>query len=84
MSYKVKIHPNVVKFLIKLPEDIPQRIKNKLKEIKENPFHYLEHYEREDVYKLRIGNYRALIDVDISRKILFVRVLDKRDRIYKN
>ena len=84
MSYKVKLHPNVVKFLIKLPEDISQRIKNKLKEIKENPFHYLEHYEREDVYKLRIGNYRALIDVDISRKILFVRVLDKRDRIYKN
>ena len=74
----------MVKFLIKLPEDIPQIIKNKLKEIKENPFHYLEHYEREDVYKLRIGNYRALIDVDISRKILFVRVLDKRDRIYKN
>ena len=84
MSYKVKLHPNVVKFLVKLPEDISERIKNKLKEIKENPFHYLEHYEGEDVYKLRIGNYRALIDVDISRKILFVRVLDKRDRIYKN
>ena len=84
MSYKVKLHPNVVKFLVKLPEDISERIKNKLKEIKENPFHYLEHYEGEDVYKLRIGNYRALIDVDISRKILFVRVLDKRGRIYKN
>ena len=83
MSYKVKLHPNVVKFLGKLPRDISERIKNKLKEIRENPFHYLEHYESEDVYKLRIGNYRALIDVDDSRKILFVRVLDKRSKIYK-
>ena len=44
---------------------------------------YLEHYEKANVYKLRIGDYRALIDVDKSRKILFVQVIDKRSRIYK-
>jgi len=41
----------------------------------------LEHYEGQG-YKLRIGDYRALIDVDNQRKILFVRVFDKRGRIY--
>ena len=62
----------MVKFLGKLPKNISERIKNKLRVVRKNPFHYLEHYESEDVYKLRIGDYRALIDVDGSRKILFV------------
>ncbi len=49
----------------------------------ENPFHYLEHYEGKDYYKFRIGDYRALIDVDFQNKSLKVQVLDKRGRIYK-
>jgi len=83
MSYQIKLHPKVVRFLNKLPSDISDRIKKKIKSIQHNPFHYLEHYEGEDFYKLRIGDYRALVDVDIDRKIVFIRVLDHRRRIYK-
>lgn len=50
--------------------------------MKENPFHYLEHYEGE-YYKLRIGDYRALLDIDFKLKIIWVRIIDKRGRIYK-
>jgi mRNA-degrading endonuclease RelE of RelBE toxin-antitoxin system len=42
----------------------------------------LEHYEG-DLNKIRIGKLRALVDVDNSRKIIFVRVFDMRGRIYK-
>ena len=66
-----------------MPKDISNRIKNKLREIKDEPFKFLEHYEDDDVYKLRIGEYRALIDVDFSNKILYVQVIDRRGRIYK-
>lgn len=83
MSYRVRLHPNVVRFLRKSPSDVRRRIKKKLQDIREAPFHYLEYYEREDVFKLRIGDYRALIDVDTERRILYVQVLDKRERIYK-
>lgn len=82
MSYSVKLDKQAEDFLDKLQMDIAERIVNKLNEIKENPFRYFEHYEG-DHYKLRIGDYRALIDVDFDRKILFVRVIDKRGRIYK-
>ena len=37
--------------------------------LKENPFRFLEHYEGDDVYKLRIGDYRALIDIDFSERL---------------
>jgi len=83
MNYQVKLHPNVIKFLDKCEKILSERIKKRLNLLKEDPFRYLEHYEGENVYKFRIGNYRALVDVDTSRKIVFVRVFDHRSRIYK-
>lgn len=83
MKYKIEWKPKPLKFLNKLPKNIALRIWNKLESVRENPFRYLEHFEGNDLYKLRIGDYRILIDVDFDRKILFIQVLDKRGRIYK-
>ena len=82
MAFDIEWQPNARKFLRKLSSDIAKRIVKKIKEIEENPFHYLEHYEG-DGYKFRIGDYRLLIDVDFENKILKIRVLDKRGRVYK-
>jgi len=62
---------------------VSARIIKKVKEMKDDSFHYLEHYEEGDVYKLRIGDYRALIDVDFLNQILKVRVVGHRRNIYK-
>ena len=83
MTYKISFHPKVKKFFQKHQDDTAKRILNKLHTIKSNPFRYLDHYEGEKLYKLRIGDFRALIDVDNEKKILYVEVLDKRSRIYK-
>ena len=80
MNYKVKLHPKVDKFLTKLHPEVEDRIRQKLRLLKIDPFHYLEHFERESCYKLRIGDYRALIDID--KNLIFVRVIDHRSRIY--
>ena len=82
MSYRIKLSPQAEKFLDKMGKNEALRIINKLKEVCKDLFRYLEHYEGEG-YKLRIGDYRALIDVDFQNKVLKVRVLDKRGRIYK-
>jgi len=83
MNYKVKLHPKVEKFLNKLEKDLSKRIKQRLIILKENPFRYLEHYEGDKCYKFRTGDYRALIDIDQARKIIWVRVLNHRNKIYK-
>jgi len=82
MSYTIKWNIKSTKILKKLPENVALRLWKKIQDLKENPFRYLEHYEGEG-YKLRIGDYRALIDVDFQNKILKIRVFDKRERIYK-
>ena len=81
--FKVIWHPKVRKFLRKISSKDSQRIVKKILEIRKDPFRYLEHYEGDSCYKLRIGDFRALIDVDLKEKNLHVRVLDKRGRIYK-
>lgn len=83
MSFKIKFSKQATKFIRRLSNDIKERIKRKFKMVSQNPFYYLKHFESEKCYKLRIGIYRALIDVNFDRKILFVRVFDKRGRIYK-
>ncbi len=82
MSYSIEWSKNAFMLLRKLQKKVSKRILNKFDQIKELPFRYLVHYEGIG-YKLRIGDYRALIDVDKKKKILFVRVFDKRGRIYK-
>ena len=82
MIYQVLLHPVAAEFIKKLMPEIQERIKKKLKLLEENPFYYLEHFEG-NYYKLRIGDYRLLIDVDFEKKLILVQVADHRNRVYK-
>ncbi|MBU2616384.1 MAG: type II toxin-antitoxin system RelE/ParE family toxin [Nanoarchaeota archaeon] len=82
MMFKIEYNSQSRKFLKNLEKHLVKRILEKLEDVSKNPFRYLEHHEGRD-YKLRIGDYRALVDVDFKSKILIVRILDKRGRIYK-
>lgn len=81
MSYAIIWHPKAAKYVEKLPKHLNKRILENFDELATDPFKYLEHFEGAG-YKFRIGDYRALIDVDFENKILKVRVFDKRERIY--
>lgn len=83
MSYKIRWFSQASKSIKKLTIQKSERILKKLDDVKEEPFRFLEHYEGDGCYKLRIGDFRALIDIDFKKKILWVRVIDKRGRIYK-
>ena len=83
MTFGVDWHSNARKFLRKLSPEISERIVRKIKDIQQDPFRYLEHYEGRNIYKFRVGDYRALIEVNFVKRILIVRVLDKRGRVYK-
>ena len=83
MNYEIEFNSQPKKFIKKLQKDIALRILNKFEEVSKNPFRYLEHYEGENCFKLRVGVYRALIDVDFAGKKLIIRVIDKRGRIYR-
>lgn len=82
MTYKIEFSPKAAKEIRSLPKELYKRIKSKFIAISKNPFHYLEHYEGE-YYKIRIGEYRALVDIEIHNNVLIVRVFGHRKNIYK-
>jgi mRNA-degrading endonuclease RelE of RelBE toxin-antitoxin system len=51
----------------------------KLQALKVDPYRYLEHHEGSDFYKLRVGDYRALLDVDNMHRVRQVPGSQKQD-----
>lgn len=82
MAYQVKFSKQAAKFFRKLEPHIKERIREKFREIAEDPFRYAEHFEG-DGHKIRIGDFRALVDIYQEAQKILVRVLDKRGRVYK-
>ena len=83
MKFEIKINSQPLKFLKKCENELKDRIKSKLILLESNPFFYLEHFEGESFYKLRIGEYRGLFEIDFEKNILYLRVLEHRKKIYK-
>lgn len=83
MIFEVEWHPKASKNLSRLPKFLIERVLKKVDEVKKDPFRFLEHFEKEKVYKLRIGDYRALVEVDFDTTTLYILVFDKRGRVYE-
>ena len=83
VSFAIRWSKQAERFLAKLPIEIARRVVNKVNSIKDNPYHFLEHYEGADFYKLRVGIYRLLVDVDMADNVISVRVLGHRRNVYQ-
>jgi len=66
--------------LADLEADIRERIKNALREI--NPERDLSRLSGEDAYKLRVGDYRVIVDWDREKETVYVLTLGHRRNIY--
>ena len=82
--YSIEITRNSEKEFDKLPKDMQIRLVNVLERIKINPFHFIKRKEGTDDFILRIGDYRAIVEVDISKQLIYVVKIGHRKSIYKN
>ena len=80
--YELLFDEEAIEFLNKLPKDLKERIFNKLITAKENPFHFLEHLEDMKGHKLRIGDYRIILDIDKSKLLILIIKVGHRRNIY--
>lgn len=62
--YEIKFGKRALEEWNKLEKGIKERIWNKLQACKENPFRFVEHLEEIDGFKVRVGEYRAIVDID--------------------
>lgn len=80
--YELQFDKNALDELNKLDKTIKCRIWAKLRLCKAEPFRFLKHLEEIDGFKLRVGDYRIIIDVDnINGKLIILKV-GHRKNIY--
>ena len=80
--YELIFEKRALRELNKLEKQTRTRIWNKLQDCKKEPFRYLEPLAEIRGFKLRVGNYRVVIDVENKMKILSIIKVEHRSKVY--
>ena len=80
---KVIIPPSAKKNLKKLEKKVVEVILRKLSSIKDDPIRNINRLKSSYLWRLRIGDYRAILRVDTGRQEIQVVKIGHRRSIYK-
>jgi len=79
MGFRVFLHP---KTLDNQDEKTKEKIKNKLKELREYPEKRGEHLKYSELWKLRIEDYRAIYEIKSKEKKVIILFIGYRKNVY--
>ena len=68
----VEFDEEAIKFLEKLPFNIRQRIFNKIMSCSDEPFRYFHRLTGRTDYRLRVGDYRAIAEINSRIQVTFI------------
>ena len=80
--FQIELTETAKDFLKKLQKKDAEMILNKIYSIRENPYRFLKRLQGEKLWRLRIGDYRAIVDVIISMNKIIVLRIGHRKNIY--
>lgn len=87
MTYTIIYSHSADKTLSKLSEGIRKRIIKTVSSIKDKPFSFIEKLKTEKtdelLYKLRVGDYRVIMQVRNDVLTILVVHIDHRKRVYR-
>ena len=81
--YSVVITPTADKFLEKLDSQARERIVKALERLQIRPHAHLERLVSEPYFKFRVGDFRAIIDLQDDKLVVLVIEIGHRKDIYK-
>jgi mRNA interferase RelE/StbE len=84
-SYKVIFKPSVVKDLRSLPRSVVTRIFKHIDALKDDPFprQSIKLAGAEQLYRVRIGDYRLIYGVDKNNRQVIVHYVRHRRDVYR-
>ena len=83
---EVNYSSQTVKFLKKTDKVNTRRIVKKIENLKERPITHDSKAiigTKENLFRIRIGDYRVLYEVDYREKLIGVIKIDKRSKVYQ-
>ena len=82
MTYQVLLHPKAAKFLSGSREPLRTRIKDALRELQDSPEPKGERLSPSTFWRIRVGDYRAIYEIDRKKKRVIVLHLAHRSKVY--
>jgi mRNA interferase RelE/StbE len=82
LAFKVFLHPKAAKALEKLDANTKARIEGALKELAGNPEKVGKQLKLSDFWSLRIGDYRAIYEIDRNKNQVVVTFIGHRKNVY--
>jgi len=83
MTWQVIWSEKSVKQLEKIDTKNAQKIYDSVLTCVEDPFRVVTKLTNSQFFRLRVGNYRVILDLQQSKMIIFVVESDLRKRVYK-
>jgi mRNA interferase RelE/StbE len=82
--FEIMFDRRVLKDLAHLPNELQNRILEHLEVLTQDPFaHGTIKLKGETAYRVRVGDYRIVFDVDTGVRMITVLAVDHRSSIYK-
>jgi mRNA interferase RelE/StbE len=81
--YSVLISDKAKKQLKKLDRSIRERIIKTIKRSRIRPYSYVKKLVESPYYRLRVGDYRVIMDIKDNKLRILVIEIDHRKKIYK-
>ena len=82
MTYEVFLDPRAAKFLSRLNGTIRKRIKDGLRELQDSPETKGRRLAESNFWRRRIGDYRAIYEIDRRGKKVVILYIGHRSTVY--
>ena len=82
MTFKVLLHPKAAKEIQKIEKQIRTRIIECAKQLCENPDKLGKPLKQSDYWRLRVGDYRVIYEINQNKKQVIILFIGHRSKVY--
>lgn len=84
--FDIYFKPSAEKDLRRLPKDLIQRATEKIEDLGSEPFpsQSIRISGAERLYRLRVGDYRIVYEVDVKKEVITIHYIRHRSVVYRD
>jgi len=82
VTFKVLLHPKTAKEIQKIEKQIHARIIQNAKQLCENPDKLGKPLKQSDYWRLRVGDYRVIYEINQNKKQVVILFVGHRNKVY--
>jgi len=82
VAFSVFLHPKAAKALRRIEESIRLRIVERLRELRDRPERVGKRLRYSDFWSVRVGDYRAVYEIDRGKNRVVVLFVGHREKVY--